>query len=279
MKRKLLLTLVAIAMIASIPSVTMTAQNSNIDTSKFVAFYNYSMNTQDENGQDVTDSLRLALQVGNQTTYCITLLAYNKDGRVSADMLSGFIMHHQNVLTDMGKGEVIAVEPIYPNRYETHEPLAQVDWQITEDTMIIGDLMCHRATGSLYGKLWHVWYTEEIPSSAGPWKLRGLPGLIVKADDAEGIHHFELYATKNEEKSIDFVSRPEYVKISRTKLLEFKRKTFTNPRYVNEPTYYVPENADETGWVNVNGVTYQVGINSHTIILQKAHVYQPLELE
>ncbi|MBQ9362006.1 MAG: GLPGLI family protein, partial [Bacteroidaceae bacterium] len=183
--KKILATMMALAL-------TIAAQAEKIDSTQFVAFYNYTIQTQDEEGQNVTDSLRLALFVGTRATYCYTVLSYNKDGRPGPEMTNAFTMHHQNVLTDVEKSEVVAVEPIYPYRYETHEPLAKIDWTLTEDTLTISGLLCHRATGKLYGKQWMVWYSEEMPSSAGPWKLRGLPGLIVKAEDSEGIHCFEL---------------------------------------------------------------------------------------
>lgn len=261
-------------------STAIKAQTSTkIDTTQFVAFYNYSVNTLDENGESVIDSLRLALLVGTRASYCTTVLTYNKDGRPSQEMINTFIMHHQNVTTDLEKNEVIAVEPIYPYRYESHEPLSQVNWKLTEDTMTICGLTCRQAIGKLYGNQWIVWYSEEIPLSAGPWKLRGLPGLIVKAEDSHGIHCFELYETKNEVRNIDLVNNPNYQRIDRKKLNKFKKKTFGNPRYVNEPTYYVPDNADSVGEANINGTIYYIGMNSHMLILQKGHVYKPLELE
>ena len=260
-------------------ALTIAAQAEKIDSTQFVAFYNYTIQTQDDEGQNVTDSIRLALLVGTRATYCFTVSSYNKDGRASQEKLNQFMMHHQNVLTDVEKSEVVAVEPIYPYRYETHEPMAKVDWTLTEDTLTISGLLCHRATGKLYGKQWTAWYTEEMPSSAGPWKLRGLPGLIVKAEDSEGIHCFELYGTKNEVIDINMIGNPEYQKLSRKKLMAFKKKTLGNSRYVKEPTYYVPAGADDVGEINLNGTTFYVGMNSHMMILQKSHVYQPLELE
>ena len=231
--KKILVTMMALVL-------TIAAQAEKIDSTQFVAFYNYTIQTQDEEGQNVTDTIRLALLVGTRATYCTTVLAYNRDGRASSEMMNAFIMHHQNVLTDLEKSEVTALEPIYPYRYLTKEPLAKVDWTLTEDTLTISGLPCHRATGKLYGKQWTVYYTEEIPSSAGPWKLRGLPGMIVKAEDAEGIHCFELYETKNVVRGIGTVSNPDYQKLSRKKLMEYKKKTLGNmsrSRHIMCPNY------------------------------------------
>ena len=258
----------------------LKAQDENkLDTTQFVAFYHYTIQTQDDKGENVTDSMRMALLVGTRATYYTNIQSYNRDGRVDKEFLNAFMMHTQNVLTDLGKSEVTTVEAIYPYRYLTNEPLAKIDWEITEETQTLNNLICRQAIGKLYGKEWTVWYTEEIPSPAGPWKLRGLPGLIVKAEDAEGIHCFSMYETKNEIRNINSISNPDYHKLSRKKLMAFKKKTLGNPRYVKEPNYYVPEGSDTVGECYINGTTYYVGMDSHMIILQKSHVYQPLELK
>ena len=254
-------------------------KSEKIDSSQFVAFYHYTIQTQDDEGIDVTDSIQLALLVGSRATYCTNIQSYNRDGRPNREMLNVFQMHISNVLTDTEKTEVVSLEPLYPYRYMTHEPLAKVEWELADDTLTINELFCQRAVGKLYGKSWTVWYTEEIPSSAGPWKLRGLPGLIVKAEDKEGIHCFLLYETKNEVRDINSINHPDYHKVNRKNLMMFKKKTLGHPRYVKEPTYYVTDAADEVGEIINGDMTYYVGLNSHMMILQKGHVYQPLELE
>ena len=254
-------------------------KSEKIDSSQFVAFYHYTIQTQDDEGIDVTDSIQLALLVGSRATYCTNIQSYNRDGRANREMLNAFQMHISNVLTDTEKTEVVSLEPLYPYRYMTHEPLAKVEWELADDTLTINELFCQRAVGKLYGKSWTVWYTEEIPSSAGPWKLRGLPGLIVKAEDKEGIHCFLLYETKNEVRDINSIHHPDYHKVNRKNLMMFKKKTLGHPRYVKEPTYYVTDAADEVGEIIKGDMTYYVGLNSHMMILQKGHVYQPLELE
>ena len=278
MKTKRISTIICLFLLTT-SMVTNAQTNTQLDSTQFVGFYHYTIQTQDDEGQNVTDSMRMALFVGSRATYFTNIQSYNRDGRVDKEFLNAFMMHIQNVLTDMEKAKVTTLEAIYPYRYSTNEPLAKIDWVITDDTMTICGLLCHRATGGLYGKEWSVWYTEEIPSPAGPWKLRGLPGLIVKAEDAEGIHCFSLYETKNEVREIYSISNPDYHKLSRKKLMVFKKKVFGNPRYVKEPNYYVPEGSDTVVEVNKNGMTYYVGMDSHMIILQKSHVYQPLELK
>ena len=265
---------------------TIAAQAERIDSTQFVAFYNYTIQTQDEEGLNVTDSLRLAMLVGTRATYCTTVLAYNKDGRPGPEMTNAFSMHQQNVLTDVERSEVVAVEPIYPYRYETHEPMAKIDWTLTDDTLTISGLLCHRATGKLYGKQWTVYYTEEIPSSAGPWRLRGLPGLIIKAENEA--HTFCLAELRQNHTSITAPEKsPNVQRMTYAKLLKHHSDVFGNRQYAKNPLFHVP---------NLNGGTLSLGGSIHhmTVInlgsqqfayadgfplLTKAHVYQPLEIE
>ncbi|MDE6021684.1 MAG: GLPGLI family protein, partial [Ruminococcus sp.] len=63
------------------------------------------------------------------------------------------------------------------------EPIAEMDWSISEDsTKNILGYECIMAHSDYHGRTWKVWFTTEIPLQDGPWKLRGLPGLILKAD-------------------------------------------------------------------------------------------------
>ncbi|MBS1572191.1 MAG: GLPGLI family protein [Bacteroidetes bacterium] len=55
---------------------------------------------------------------------------------------------------------------------------------------------CEKAESNFRGKKWIVWYTKNIPSPFGPWKLRGLPGLILEATDEDGYYTFTAVQIK-----------------------------------------------------------------------------------
>ena len=126
----------------------------------------------------------------------------------------------------------------------------------------------------LHGRKWTVCYTEDIPTTAGPWKLCGLPGLIVEAVSDDGIHRFTLTELQHATAPIFYETSAITVKTSEEKLIKNRNKTFGNRLYLKDPQYYItyPQSADliidDEGSV-INGV----------YVNNKAHVYQSLEKE
>jgi GLPGLI family protein len=71
------------------------------------------------------------------------------------------------------------------NEFTVEDTWLKIDWKIQEDKMKIGIFNCKKAIGNFRGRTFIVWFTEEIPLPYGPWKLYGLPGLILQAEDTE----------------------------------------------------------------------------------------------
>ncbi|MBR3291098.1 MAG: GLPGLI family protein [Bacteroidales bacterium] len=65
-------------------------------------------------------------------------------------------------------------------------------WQLTDEEQEISGYTCRKATALYLGREWTAWFTEDVPSQAGPWLLWGLPGLIVEARDADNFILFKL---------------------------------------------------------------------------------------
>ena len=75
-------------------------------------------------------------------------------------------------------------------RLRCEEPAEKPRWTLTQDTLTLLGYRCTRATTQFKGRQWSAWYAADIPVSEGPWKLCGLPGLILKAEDDEGHYRF-----------------------------------------------------------------------------------------
>lgn len=63
------------------------------------------------------------------------------------------------------------------------QPLPQITWKLSEEEQTVCGYTCRRADARFGGRNWTVWYAPEIPLATGPWKLNGLPGLILRATD------------------------------------------------------------------------------------------------
>ncbi len=70
------------------------------------------------------------------------------------------------------------------------QPLPKIDWKLYDDKKMIGGLACQKAIGSYAGRVYEAWFTPEIPLPYGPWKLHGLPGIILEAVDQTGTVQF-----------------------------------------------------------------------------------------
>ena len=69
------------------------------------------------------------------------------------------------------------------NNYLIEEPLPIFNWKIETDTASFGGFVCQKATAYYKGRNWIAWFASDLPFSTGPWKLNGLPGLILQAYD------------------------------------------------------------------------------------------------
>lgn len=85
------------------------------------------------------------------------------------------------------QGVITVREVVYfkPHRY-TDSLSDRIEWTSLDSTKIIGDMIALSASTTFRGRDYTVWYTPEIPVPTGPWKLLGLDGLILEAEDDEG---------------------------------------------------------------------------------------------
>lgn len=101
------------------------------------------------------------------------------------------------------------------------EPIDEMNWTIVEDstTTILG-YECIMAKSDYHGRQWKAWFTPEIPIPFGPWKLRGLPGLILKAD-ADGGFSFVATGLERTDRIITpMYLQEDYSKVDRLKALD-----------------------------------------------------------
>lgn len=118
------------------------------------------------------------------------------------------------------------------------------NWKISNDKQKIGEYEAQKATTEFGGRKWTAWFTESIPFPDGPYKFSGLPGLIVKIEDAEKNFSWLLTANKplkefeelsySEKLSAQFGARNDVTIINRDKFEssfeEYKKDPFASIR-------------------------------------------------
>ena len=280
----------------------LTRDNEKLDTlcqTKFTAVYQYSINTTDVEKRPVTDSIRLALQVGDGVwktwTYERYLFQQQRDEEIGEDhywfMHNEALMHIATTTVGYPEGKTITLESIPPLQYEVTEDTETPTWNLVEGSDSICGYLCQKASGKFRGKTWNVLYAEDIPTTAGPWKLQGLPGLITYAADDKDIHTFKLIGIYQETIPITYSAGSVVSKFSieerrliktviphekatREQIQKQKKNVFGNRLYPSNPMFYMT-GAKEILKVWQNSGDYQfVG---GLYVPDKAHQYQPLE--
>lgn len=95
-----------------------------------------------------------------------------------------------NIFKNMPEGKLTHTEKVYKDWLRYEEDMPAFDWQLTDSVKDILGYECRQAKTSFRGREWTAYYTEEIPVMDGPWKLHGLPGLILEAHDAKSHYAF-----------------------------------------------------------------------------------------
>ena len=86
--------------------------------------------------------------------------------------------------------ELTYTDEIFRYLYYYEQELPAIDWQMQDADSVVCGYSCSKAVGKWRGRTWTVWYSMDIPIDDGPWKLQGLPGLILHAEDAQGDFFF-----------------------------------------------------------------------------------------
>ena len=284
----------------------LTRDNVKLDTlcqTKFTAVYQYSIQTADAEGRPVTDSIRLALQVGDGVwktwTYERYLFQQQRDKEIGDDhfwfMHNEALMHIATTTVGYPEGKTMTLESIPPLQYEVTEDTEMPTWNMVEGSDSLCGYLCQKAKGKFRGKTWNVLYAEDIPTAAGPWKLQGLPGLITYAADDEGVHTFKLIGIYQETAPItysagsvvsEFVIQERrmrntvvpFEKTTREKMQKQKNTVFGNRLYLTNPMFYMtgPKTIFHTYGKSENENYQFVG---GLYVPEKGHKYQPLELK
>ena len=82
----------------------------------------------------------------------------------------------------------------------------EINWKLESEFTEILAFKVQKATTIFGGRKWIAYFTKDIPFFDGPYKFRGLPGLIVKIADENEQHVFVLFCVKTYPESFVYPS-------------------------------------------------------------------------
>lgn len=197
--------------------------------------YNYVTDTLD---RTKTKSDVMILQTGGAVSKFYSYTTFRVDSlvatAVSADAIMANIGNYVggerwSVYKNHSTGKISTTDKIGMDYYLVEEPLEPQAWRITGETRTIQGYACQRADCDYRGRRWVAWFTPEIPISEGPWKLSGLPGLILEAADSRGDHSFSLSGLRRVDDGSVSWPKHQYMKANRRDYLRTARKFIENP--------------------------------------------------
>ncbi len=82
------------------------------------------------------------------------------------------------------------------DRYIVEDSLPAIAWVISSEQKELSGFKCQKATGAFGGRVYDVWFTEDVPVSTGPHRLWGLPGLILDARSRDNMVSFRFVSLR-----------------------------------------------------------------------------------
>jgi len=187
-------------------AVQATAREPVLDRAHMKCLYRY-VYTFDTLKNELRDDL-LILQIGKEVSKCYSYYTFQCDSlqrtpdgakvwselfrrAIEKDGIYGDFPHVRMstyVYKNYPTGQMTITDRISSQGYCYVDSLHTQTWAMGDSTREVLGYTCQQATADFRGRRWTAWFATDIPISDGPWKLGGLPGLILKAYD-EGQQH------------------------------------------------------------------------------------------
>ena len=88
------------------------------------------------------------------------------------------------VIIDLSSGVLFSQEmDLKKKTFFVSDSLHPMKWEISSEERMIDSLRCIKASCVFRGREYIAWFSPDLPMPLGPWKMGGLPGLIVDLHD------------------------------------------------------------------------------------------------
>lgn len=155
------------------------------------------------------------------------------DAAVEGKLSNGEFM---TIYKNYPSGKLIHTEKICQDWFRYEEDMPSFDWELTDSVTNVLGYECKGARCRFRGREWTAFYTEDIPLSEGPWKLHGLPGLIMKASDDKGHYTFECIGIKSKADRPITIYKVPFNNVKRSEYYDTRHRYEVNPYAYFEAT-------------------------------------------
>jgi GLPGLI family protein len=216
--------------------------------------YEYTFKPDSTNSKDITKDI-MFLDIVNDKSLFYSAHKYKEDSTSIAEASKGkfYIPSSQvNYRIEKENGKTFFFISDYGfDKLKVVDDRKQ-DWKISPDKQKIGEYNTQKASTEFAGRKWTAWFTTDIPFQDGPYKFRGLPGLILKLEDSTESHIFVLKGIKNitEITYPDLNSRASEVVLSQSKFRDIFMKYRKDPAAATKQLYIqnkIPDQKDSSG--------------------------------
>lgn len=146
---------------------------------------------------------------------------------------------YKNVSSD----SVIVTDRLFSIAFRYTQHCSEQNWELMAGDTIISGMRCNKACLDWHGRKWQAWYTTEIPISEGPWKLCGLPGLILQAEEQSGIFSFRFSGLEHVSIPIPSFKEKKYIETTPKKFQDETKDYWHNQEeyiFIHENLPYHP---------------------------------------
>jgi len=174
----------------------------------------------------------MQLEVGEKASYfySATYRAYEEELRKSVDANNIAVPTSTSARGSISMdfyrnyptGKSTYLDKVIREKFRITEPLEQPQWDIIADsTKQILNYDCQMARCTFKGRTWTAWFTADIPLDNGPWKLCGLPGLILRAYDSKQQYIFDCVGMKQAGEAENITYDPKFDEYATATMKEF----------------------------------------------------------
>ena len=224
-------------------AVQTAAREPVLDRAYMKCLYRY-VYTFDTLKNELRDDL-LILQIGKEVSKCYSYYTFQCDSlrrtpdgakvwselfrrAIEKDGIYGDFPHVRMstyVYKNYPKGQMTITDRISLQDYCYVDSLHAQTWTMGDSTREVLGYTCQQATADFRGRRWTAWFAMDIPVSDGPWKLGGLPGLILEAYDEWQQHVFTAVGLERVKDELIIFNRPfrGNHRFEQTNRLEFLR--------------------------------------------------------